>query len=731
MPTHNLMKRHSSVCFTLLSCIIFAMFGTQSAHAQESYTPDSNEVKEWHIRPKLSFGVGMMNYQGDLIGTKGYFNPFQNKAALHVNAAQPINEFLDLNFFMLYGALGADERTLVRNLNFRSRITAGGMALSYNFDHLLKPDRRLEPYVSLGFEAFDFESKTDLVDSYGNVYYYWSDGTIRNLPETNENLNTAIEVTRDYVYETDVRELNADGLGDYPERAFAIPVGAGFNFLINQKVSFKMGMEYHWTFTDYIDGITEESRGIREGNKQSDKFLHTFMRLTYDLTPIPHEEVPDFSGEDNADTDQDSIADFLDDCPGTPLGVQVDEHGCPLDSDGDGVVDYLDQELNSPEGAVVDSVGVAMSDSDFEQMYLEWTDESGQYSTYTSQSYSLETAERKTQRRKPEYSVRVGEFEEAIDDSLANELLSRPNVSVTQTEDGKTIIEMTGFEDLPTALEEKVQLESEGIETSDVMETNTSGETTRVTTIEQDIVAQETFGMSVEEAIANNKSLPPPSSSEIILDRSSYTLNRPIDPRSVSSAPDDGFAGETVYRVQIGAFANKLSNDVFAETKDLLVITTSDGLTRYYVGAFTSYEQAASRKIDMLQEGFEGSYVVPFRDGQRATLQSSGATPAQNVVPKSPQSSPNYGKVKFKVQVGAYAGQIPQDMVDRMIDLGKVDQRPGDNDAVRYLVGEFNTYEEAKAYKEQLVSQGFEGAFTVAEYNGSIISAQEGIQLLK
>lgn len=699
--------------------------------AQDASAQDSSEVKEWNIRPKLSIGVGMMNYQGDLIGTKGYFNPFQNKAAVHVNAAQPINEFLDLNFYMLYGALGADERTLVRNLNFKSRITAGGLAVSYNFDHLLKPDRILEPYVALGFEAFEFQSKTDLIDSYGNVYYYWSDGTIRNLPEANENLNSAIEITRDYVYETDIRELNADGLGDYSERSFAIPISGGFNFLLNEKVSFKMGLEYHWTFTDYVDGITIDSRGDRQGNKQSDKFLHTFMRLTYDLTPIPHVDVPDFSGGDDADADLDSIADFLDDCPGTPIGVQVDDRGCPLDSDGDGVVDYLDQELNSPEGSIVDSVGVAMSDADFEQMYLEWTDETGQYTTYTDESYSLETAERVTQRRKAGYTVKVGEFEEAIDDSLANELLSKPNVTMTQTEDGKTVIEMTGFEDLPEAVEEKVKLESEGIKTEDVFETNTSGETSRVTTIEQDIVAKEKFGMTVEDAISKNRSLPPPKASQIILDRDKYTLDRPIDPRSVSEAPDGGFAGKTVYRVQVGAYANKLSEDVFANAKDLLVMTTSDGLTRYYVGAFTSYEQAAARKIDMLEQGFTGAYVVPFRDGKRATLQSSGATPAQNVVPTSPQSSSNYGKVKFKVQVGAYTGQIPADMLDRMMDLGKIDQRDGDNGAVRYLVGEFNTYEEAKAYKEQLISQGFDGAFSVAEYEGRLISAQEGIQLLK
>ena len=208
-------------------------------------------------------------------------------------------------------------------------------------------------------------------------------------------------------------------------------------------------------------------------------------------------------------------------------------------------------------------------------------------------------------------------------------------------------------------------------------------------------------------------------------------MNRPIDSRSVAKASDDQFGDVSVYRVQIGAFANKLSKDVFDGIDDLLVITSEDGLTRYYSGAFTSYEQAARRKIDLMQKGFDGSHVIPFKGGSRALLSESGATPAENVVPLSKTSSANYGKVKFKVQIGVYSGQIPMAILDKMMSLGRIDQREGDAGAVRYFTGEFNTYEEADAFKDKLISQGFADAFIAAEYNGNIISATEGIQLLK
>src|ERR1035437_10303876 len=59
----------------------------------------------------------------------------------------------------------------------------------------------------------------------------------------------------------------------------------------------------------------------------------------------------------NRDSDNDGVPDSRDMCPGTPLGVQVDENGCPLDSDGDGVPDYLDKCPNTPTGVQVDADG--------------------------------------------------------------------------------------------------------------------------------------------------------------------------------------------------------------------------------------------------------------------------------------------------------------------------------------------------------------------------------------
>jgi OOP family OmpA-OmpF porin len=61
------------------------------------------------------------------------------------------------------------------------------------------------------------------------------------------------------------------------------------------------------------------------------------------------------------DTDGDGVPDYLDICPGTPAGVKVDKDGCPLDTDGDGIPDFLDKCLGTPIGVAVDKDGCPMA----------------------------------------------------------------------------------------------------------------------------------------------------------------------------------------------------------------------------------------------------------------------------------------------------------------------------------------------------------------------------------
>jgi len=57
------------------------------------------------------------------------------------------------------------------------------------------------------------------------------------------------------------------------------------------------------------------------------------------------------------DRDKDGVFDYLDECLGTPEGIEVDTKGCPIDSDGDGVVDTKDRCPKTPKGVNVNQFG--------------------------------------------------------------------------------------------------------------------------------------------------------------------------------------------------------------------------------------------------------------------------------------------------------------------------------------------------------------------------------------
>ncbi|MBF0272363.1 MAG: OmpA family protein [Magnetococcales bacterium] len=71
---------------------------------------------------------------------------------------------------------------------------------------------------------------------------------------------------------------------------------------------------------------------------------------TTEVTPEPPKPV-------DGDDDRDGVLNSKDQCPGTPMGVRVNEQGCPLDSDRDGVTDDRDKCPGTPMGAKVNDLG--------------------------------------------------------------------------------------------------------------------------------------------------------------------------------------------------------------------------------------------------------------------------------------------------------------------------------------------------------------------------------------
>ncbi len=364
---------------------IFALFFVPLFYAMAQYddfyesllTEDEEDIESLAFKPIIGLGEGVVNFFGDVNNV--YKNPFDGRYASMANVSRRINSFLDINFFFMYGSLTGNNSISDQLLNFETDLLSGGVSLTYNFKHLLKTNRPIQPFISIGIQPFSFSSKGDLYDANGIWYYPWSDGTLRDIMENAPNAHNSVILTRDYVYETKLRDEDYDGLGRYSQTSFALPIDFGIDLTVTDRMTMRIGNSYHYTFTDLIDDISIAGTEERKGNEANDAFLFTYVSFQFDLFS-PIEEIAVVEGfkivkyviTDGEDSDEDGVDDFNDKCPNTPPKITVDFIGCPIDEDADGIADYKDKQPNTPRDArAVGQDGVRTIDSELISLLYE------------------------------------------------------------------------------------------------------------------------------------------------------------------------------------------------------------------------------------------------------------------------------------------------------------------------------------------------------------------------
>ena len=661
-------------------------------------TNDSIKIKP--ISPKQNFyspaiglGIGMFKFYGDVLQvSRG--NALISNIGYDLHVRQQLNTYLSAKFYALFGTLSSNERSAERNLNFKSSITTGGFSLMYNFDQFLPKERVINPFLSVGIESVEFHSKTDLYDRFGNKYNYWSDGSIRNLAENDVNSINATVIQRDYIYETDLREMNLDNEGKYLERTFAIPVGIAAQMHLTKNIDFTVGTTMHFTFSDLIDNVTTNSRGERIGdlkaNKNNDKFLMSSFAISYNFQNhknrheiMDFDETIDYLAFDNEDEDSDGVIDFIDECPWTPLGVEVDEKGCPLDKDGDFVPNYRDDELESRPKAPVSQVGIELTDDMIYEAYLRYIDTTGMFAEISNKLISGE------KKAKKNYRVQIGSFTEAIEAELVDKFLSIHDVEIKTQGDSLTVIAVGNYDNLPEALKRKVQMTKDGFDAAIV-------------------VTQETDGTLKTVGDAAN--------------------NMAIENIGFNENPD-----ELVFRVQLGAFSKKLPPNSFNNAKNIVEIKADDGLYKYvYNSSFRSMKDAADKKLDLaLTYNVKDAFIVAYKGGKRISLTEAGVITTQQETDIKERKTIVYDKanIKFKVQIGVYKNQLPTEILTKYMEIGSVDQKPVENGLTRYTVGDFKTFDEAETYKQELINKGLGGSFVISLYNEELISVSKAKEI--
>ena len=309
----------------------------------------------------ITVGVGY-----DLLSFKGDLNQDQRVNSLN-NFRGGYNFFVEKRFLGLvgvsanamFGKVSQYENSSVRNFYFQSKIMQFDVRASLYLDnkYLLGHTTLFTPFISAGIGYLKFDPYGDLTDKNGSTYYYWDDGSLKDLPETDENELTAQEIERDYEYETQLTDAS-----NYSRGTLVIPLTFGVNCKLSDKFNARVAGTYAITGSDYIDNTSTDSK--------KDKIISTNFSLTYTIGKKENNTHHNYKDTDfdevfNSDHDGDGVVDIDDRCQGTPTGVTVDKEGCPLDSDKDGIVDYLDKEENTPKNVHVNEFGETITDEEF------------------------------------------------------------------------------------------------------------------------------------------------------------------------------------------------------------------------------------------------------------------------------------------------------------------------------------------------------------------------------
>lgn len=359
MNFSTLIRLGTLLLFLLIPFQIFAQDDDEAYY--ESLLKEEVENLNVVYKPVIGFGYGYINFLGEVRSKKQ--NLLGGTPAYKINVATFLDNghYVKANFFLLLGQMGGSKTSftdMAQNLNFQTDITTFGINLHYDFKHFIKKNSLLSPFISVGVENIQFNSKSDLYYDGDKPYDYRPDGTIRDV-------NGKI-IMRDNIYETDLRTLNSNGLGNYNQSTFGIPVDAGVDVAVSDRITMRLGYALHYTFTDNIDNISSAATKGPKGKSGNDMFGYSYITFHFDLFTSDKmitvdKMFADVQGIDYSmfeDSDEDGVIDRIDECPNTPSTAEVDSIGCPFDDDKDGVPNYADKEQHSRLKAIVDDNGV-------------------------------------------------------------------------------------------------------------------------------------------------------------------------------------------------------------------------------------------------------------------------------------------------------------------------------------------------------------------------------------
>lgn len=265
----------------------------------------------------------------------------------------------------------------------------------------------------------------------------------------------------------------------------------------------------------------------------------------------------------------------------------------------------------------------------------------------------------------------------------------------------------------------------------------------------------------------------PKQLNEEIFDRTNAVVYNESNPIPIDLALPEGL----IFKVQVGAFRNRIPQDLFKGFAPVTGETTPSGLTRYTAGFFKAFETADLAKDVIKGYGYEDAFVVAFFNGKRISINEARqimknqgvATPVvtqqttvqnnvqtttqqvetavtnnQNVTVKNQANQANVSTEEpplinepgtaayrmvdqmqgllYTVQCGVYTRPVSP---AQLFNIQPLLVEKTSNGMLRYTSGVYNNVNTAVQAKNRIVEYGIKDAFVTAYYNGKRISVTE------
>jgi hypothetical protein len=503
--------------------------------------------------------------------------------------------------------------------------------------------------------------------------------------------------------------------------SLAIPLGFGLRMDISDRMQFDITFNFALGMSD-ID-MSEISVDKSDGYKSLNFTIH------YDLFSYVTNKVDessddsyyndvDFAKIESEDEDGDLVVDMYDYCPRTPLGVKVDNNGCPFDDDKDGIPNYLDKQKDTPIGLLIDENGVALSIDKYKSVYSDSEVASRKYANF----YNEIEIKREDYKTIDEYLIaKANAFNKAFNESKSDKLIIKPLIYKVQIASFNEVI--------PARILNKLlsidDLESFVMDDNSVVYAVGNYERVNDAQIRQDEMDPKWYD-ETEILVDNNgaisKYIYP---SEEITDFDYDKKVSSTDSGSVNSEPFDS----TTFRVQIGAFRKPLSNQIFKGIDNLISFTNKNGLIIYMVGSFNKYEEAIDYQSQMQARGFDDAFIITYDNGERIKLNiaiSKNKSKKKKEVNKSKIDSKNEVlNISFTVQVLVAKATIDTNLLSKFSQLGNVEKIAKGSDMYEYYAGTYSNYSDAQIQLSKAKKIGFSDAFIFSVENGERKSIEQ------